>query len=114
MRLGVGGSVPCVCGGPGRKPMLHVDRPAGARDTGRAMSNGVGGSLRSAVGADDGPIEIVGYERSWPASFIAERERLAPLLPGVAIHHIGSTAVPGAAAKPVIDMIALVDHLDAN
>jgi GrpB-like predicted nucleotidyltransferase (UPF0157 family) len=78
------------------------------------MSYGVGGRLRGAVGADDGPIEIVDYERSWPATFIAERERLAPLLPGVAIHHIGSTAVPGAPAKPVIDMIALVDRLDAN
>jgi len=46
-------------------------------------------------GADDGPIEIADYERSWPDSFIAEARRLAPLLPGVRIHHIGSTAVPG-------------------
>jgi GrpB-like predicted nucleotidyltransferase (UPF0157 family) len=66
------------------------------------------------IGADDGPIEIVEYEPSWPAFYIAERERLAPLLPGVPIHHMGSTAVPGLAAKPVIDMIALVDDLEAN
>ncbi len=52
------------------------------------------------------------YEPSWPASFAAERERLAPLLPGIRIYHIGSTAVPGLAAKPVIDMIALVDDLE--
>jgi GrpB-like predicted nucleotidyltransferase (UPF0157 family) len=66
------------------------------------------------IGAGDGPIEIVEYEPSWPAFFVAECERLAPLLPGVRIYHIGSTAVPGLAAKPVIDMIALVDDLDAN
>jgi GrpB-like predicted nucleotidyltransferase (UPF0157 family) len=34
------------------------------------------------------------------------------LLGGAEIHHFGSTAVPGLAAKPVIDMIALVDDLD--
>jgi GrpB-like predicted nucleotidyltransferase (UPF0157 family) len=66
------------------------------------------------IGAGDGPIEIVEYEPSWPAFYIAECERLEQLLPGVRIHHIGSTAVPGLAAKPVIDMIALVDDLDAN
>ena len=65
------------------------------------------------TGADDGPIEIADYEPSWPASFVAECQRLAPLLPGVRIHHIGSTAVPGLAGKAVIDMIALVDNLDA-
>jgi len=65
-------------------------------------------------GAGDGPIEIVEYEPSWPAFYIAERERLVSLLPGLRIHHIGSTAVPGLAAKSVIDMIALVDDLEAN
>jgi GrpB-like predicted nucleotidyltransferase (UPF0157 family) len=65
-------------------------------------------------GADDGPIEIVEYDSSWPAFFVAERERLAPLLAGIEIHHIGSTAVHGLAAKPVIDMIALVDELERN
>jgi len=65
-------------------------------------------------GADDGPIEIVEYEPSWPTFYVAERERLAPLLPGIEIHHIGSTAVHGLAAKPVIDMIALVEDLEAG
>ena len=66
------------------------------------------------LGAGDGPIEIVEYDPSWPASYDAERERLAPLLPGVRIHHIGSSAVPGLAGKAVIDMIALVADLDAD
>jgi GrpB-like predicted nucleotidyltransferase (UPF0157 family) len=83
----------------------------GVRDTGLAMSEGMG--VQRALGADDGPIEIVDYEPSWPSAFVAERERLSLLLPGVQVHHIGSTAVPGLAGKPVIDMIALVDDLDA-
>jgi GrpB-like predicted nucleotidyltransferase (UPF0157 family) len=66
------------------------------------------------IGAGDGPIEIVEYDASWPDSYIAECQRLAPLLHGAQIHHVGSTAVPGLAGKAVIDMIALVDDLDAD
>lgn len=66
------------------------------------------------AGAGDGPIEIVEYDPAWPDSYRAEYERLAHLLPSVPVQHIGSTSVPGLAAKPVIDMIALVDDLDAG
>lgn len=65
------------------------------------------------TGARNAPVEIVDYDPAWPAAFQAERERLAPLLEGAEIHHFGSTAVPGLAAKPVIDMIVLVGDLDA-
>jgi GrpB-like predicted nucleotidyltransferase (UPF0157 family) len=74
---------------------------------------GAGAHDLALTGFGDAPIEIVEYDAFWPASYIAECERLAPLLPGVWIHHIGSTAVPGLAAKPVIDMIALVDDFEA-
>ena len=66
------------------------------------------------LGADDGPIEIVEYDPRWPSAYVAERERLSPLLPGVPIHHIGSSAVRGLAGKAVIDMIALVEDLEAS
>ena len=62
--------------------------------------------------ADAPPVEIVPYDSSWPERFDAERRRLAGLLPGAEIEHFGSTAVPGLAAKPVVDVIALVDDLD--
>ena len=66
------------------------------------------------AGGRNASVEIIEYDPAWPAAYAAERERLAPLLPaGVQLHHFGSTAVPGLAAKPVIDMIALVDDLDA-
>jgi GrpB-like predicted nucleotidyltransferase (UPF0157 family) len=71
---------------------------------------------RSADGMPDranAPIEIVQYDPAWPDRFEVERRRLAGMLPGADIEHFGSTAVPGLAAKPVVDIIALVDDLDA-
>ncbi len=75
---------------------------------------GVAAAAPIPLGSGDGPIRIVESDRSWKSAYLAERKRLAKLLPGVRIYHIGSTAVPGLPAKPVIDMIALVDDLDAN
>ncbi len=77
-------------------------------------SRGIADASHSPLGCGNGPIRIVEYDPAWRAAYLGERERLAKLLPGVPIHHIGSTAVPGLAAKPVIDMIALVDDLDAH
>lgn len=65
------------------------------------------------AGVRDAPVEIVAYNPAWPALYATERERLMPLLAGAEIHHFGSTAVPGLAAKAVIDMIVLVGDLDA-
>ena len=52
---------------------------------------------------------VVPYDPEWPRLFDAERalleHALAPWLEG-GIHHIGSTAIPGIAAKPDIDMMA--------
>ncbi len=54
------------------------------------------------------------YDPDWPRRFERERDRLeqalAPWLSS-GVHHIGSTAVPGLAAKPVIDMMAGVQDL---
>jgi GrpB-like predicted nucleotidyltransferase (UPF0157 family) len=51
----------------------------------------------------------------WPARAAAERDRLAGLLaPWLAdgVEHVGSTAVPGLAAKPVLDLMASVRDPD--
>ena len=57
---------------------------------------------------------VVPYRDEWPQLFDAEREILervlAPWLRGE-IHHVGSTAVPGLAAKPIIDMLAEVESV---
>jgi GrpB-like predicted nucleotidyltransferase (UPF0157 family) len=64
------------------------------------------------AGARNGRVELVEYAPVWPTLYETERERLEPLLDALEIHHIGSTAVPGLLAKPIIDMVALVDDLD--
>ncbi len=67
--------------------------------------------------ARDAPVEVVDYDPSWPARFQDEaeilRRVLAPWLVG-AVEHIGSTAVPGLCAKPVLDIMAGVATLDAS
>jgi len=57
-----------------------------------------------------GPIELVDYEPSWPEMFAREAERIAGALGEVdlRIEHVGSTAVPGLAAKPIIDILLVV------
>src|SRR5438477_6196865 len=63
------------------------------------------------------PIHVVPYDPTWPVRFAEERAALAGVLaPWLAgpIEHIGSTAVPGLVAKPVIDIMAAVESLDAS
>jgi len=62
-------------------------------------------------------IVVVPYDESWPQAYAGEARRieaaLAPL--AVTLHHIGSTSVPGLAAKPVIDLLLVVgSHRDLD
>lgn len=53
------------------------------------------------------PVEVVPYDPRWPALFEAEAAALRDLIGAqwaLRIEHIGSTAVPGLVAKPVIDL----------
>jgi GrpB-like predicted nucleotidyltransferase (UPF0157 family) len=62
-------------------------------------------------------VEVVPHDPDWPRRFEAERAVLenavAPWLDG-GIHHVGSTAIPGLAAKPVIDMVAGVRDVEES
>ena len=68
-------------------------------------------SLAAAIHED---VALHAHDPAWKHAFELERDRLHALLPGtfVAIEHIGSTAVPGLVAKPIIDLMAAVDSLD--
>jgi GrpB-like predicted nucleotidyltransferase (UPF0157 family) len=55
------------------------------------------------------------YDPRWPGAFQGEKARLLACLPKTLINrieHFGSTAVPGLAAKPIVDMLVEVTSLD--
>ncbi|MGO4197134.1 GrpB family protein [Rhizobium sp. YAF28] len=59
------------------------------------------------------PIEILPPRQSWVDDFKSLKQALLRAAPsGAAIHHIGSTAVPGLPAKDIIDIQVSVDALD--
>lgn len=62
-------------------------------------------------------VSIVPYDPTWPESFRREKEHLLSCLPNDLIRrieHFGSTAVPGLAAKPIVDMLVEVTDLEAT
>jgi GrpB-like predicted nucleotidyltransferase (UPF0157 family) len=59
------------------------------------------------------PVRLVRYDPEWPSlaqMYSAELSVLGEFL--VTVHHIGSTSVPGLAAKPIIDLMPLVTSLE--
>lgn len=58
---------------------------------------------------------LAAHDPSWAARFADEASLVTAALGGVLaeLHHIGSTAVPGIVAKPVIDMLAVVWSVEA-
>jgi GrpB-like predicted nucleotidyltransferase (UPF0157 family) len=59
----------------------------------------------------DGPIKLADYDAEWPTLFQREAERVRAALGGriVQLEHVGSTSVPGLAAKPLIDIVLVVE-----
>lgn len=91
-------------------PALNRPRAGGA-----SGGTHVGGPLApsgdsSLLLALNEPVELHPFDSAWSARFDAEAARLASSLPArsrfARIAHVGSTAVPGMMAKPVIDMLA--------
>ncbi len=61
------------------------------------------------------PVIIVDYDPNWPDAFSAEKARIEAALTGedYRVEHVGSTAVPGLSAKPIIDILIGVPDLEA-
>jgi GrpB-like predicted nucleotidyltransferase (UPF0157 family)/8-oxo-dGTP pyrophosphatase MutT (NUDIX family) len=65
----------------------------------------------------DESVQIVPYDAEWPARFLDERAALSAAIGDWAvggIHHVGSTAVPGLGAKPIIDILVGVRDLKTS
>lgn len=65
-------------------------------------------------GREKREIVILDYDPAWPSRFEHERKRVRQALGPTArrIVHIGSTAVPGLAAKPIVDILVTVKDPD--
>lgn len=60
-------------------------------------------------------VDVVPYRADWPEQFKKEAEALRGIFKDqmVGIYHFGSTAIPGASAKPIIDILLTVRLIDA-
>jgi GrpB-like predicted nucleotidyltransferase (UPF0157 family) len=58
----------------------------------------------------DGPVQLADYDPAWPGLYEREAVRIRSALGDrvIVLEHIGSTSVPGLAAKPVIDILLVV------
>ncbi|MCI2237761.1 GrpB family protein [Paenibacillus sp. TRM 82003] len=61
-------------------------------------------------------LELYSHDERWAETYLAHRARIRDALAtvGVGIEHIGSTSVPGLAAKPIIDIVVTVDDITAE
>jgi GrpB-like predicted nucleotidyltransferase (UPF0157 family) len=65
----------------------------------------------------DEPVRLVEYDPAWADAYERQAGRMRVALPGrlLEVRHVGSTAVPGLCAKPIVDMIAgLADFADVE
>lgn len=59
----------------------------------------------------NGPIVLTPYDPAWPAQYEAQAAKVrAALGPDASIHHVGSTSIRGISAKPIIDMLLVVEN----
>jgi GrpB-like predicted nucleotidyltransferase (UPF0157 family) len=60
------------------------------------------------------PVVVIDYDPNWPEEFERLKSRVVDALGEVVVRveHVGSTAVPGLTAKPIVDLYAVVDDMD--
>ncbi len=65
------------------------------------------------IGLKRGTVKLIPYSPKWKDSFEKEKRRLQKSLGDfvISIEHIGSTAVPGVSAKPIIDIAVVVKSI---
>jgi GrpB-like predicted nucleotidyltransferase (UPF0157 family) len=60
----------------------------------------------------DAPVALAEYDPAWPALYAAEERKIRRALSerALQVEHTGSTAIPGLAAKPIIDIVLVVEE----
>jgi ribonuclease-3 len=101
---------------------VRLDGHALARGAGRSKKEAEQAAARAALEAPgalehaliDEPVAVQGHDAHWAELYAAEAARLESALgeTALAIEHVGSTAVPGLDAKPIVDLLVGVAALD--
>ena len=67
-------------------------------------------------GAEALKLELHSYDECWASGYLEHQQRITDALTTgkIGIQHIGSTSVPGLAAKPIIDIVVTVDDITAE
>jgi GrpB-like predicted nucleotidyltransferase (UPF0157 family) len=70
--------------------------------------------MEPALGLNSGEVTVVRYDGRWPQLFEEARAEISKALGSsiLAVHHVGSTSVPGLCAKPVVDILVSVPSLE--
>ena len=60
------------------------------------------------------PVSVVPHDAAWRQKFAIEADEIRRALGRnvLAVHHIGSTAVPGILAKPIVDILVDVSRIE--
>jgi GrpB-like predicted nucleotidyltransferase (UPF0157 family) len=73
-------------------------------------------SEADSLGLESGVVVVVPYDPRWSGEFVAASAAIRDALGSdiLAIHHVGSTAVPGLCAKPILDLLVSVADLERS
>ena len=73
-------------------------------------THGAWSGVRATASTHPGPVHLAPPDPTWPEQYAAVADRVARALGEMAVlvEHVGSTSVPGLAAKPILDVLLLV------
>jgi GrpB-like predicted nucleotidyltransferase (UPF0157 family)/quercetin dioxygenase-like cupin family protein len=101
--------------GPGYAAVWEEDEEHEVRTSGGATAICVEGQFEIwAMGVTAVEIQVVDYDPAWPDRFAAICSHIWPAISDIAVRidHVGSTSVPGLAAKPIIDIDIVVSRAE--
>ncbi len=90
---------------------MHARQERGLED--KVSNDPIGERLRKVIIGEIEPqnIVVVNYDPAWPERFRRKEARIRSSLgeAALSVEHIGSTSVPGLAAKPIVDVLLVVE-----
>ena len=93
-----------------------VSAPTSAPAAGLSSASASWSAAVAAVPGSNAPVSVEAYSPEWSSRYLDESERIRGAFGSNLVRtlHVGSTSVPGCAAKPVIDIVVLVHDWEAT